>query len=258
MPLYTSEAIVLRKVDYQEADRILTFLTLERGRLSGLAKGAKRIRSRFGASLEVLTYGKLIYFDRQGKNLVSVNQFDIIHSYQKVRENLVQSSSCQYLAELIMAFLPEKEPAPDLFHLFLASLKQIEGSRDTEAILRIFEIRFLALIGFAPRMDACVSCENTAETYGFSRKLGGIVCPSCRGRSADVAEISPGSLFFWRQVLSMQIDKMDRIRLQVSLNAELKDLIHRYLLHQLGREIRSYIFLERIRNEASVSKPRSG
>lgn len=251
MPLASSEAIVLRKIDYQEADRIITFLTPDHGKLSGIAKGAKRIRSRVGPSLEVLTHGQLVYFDRPGKGLVSINHFDILASFRRVREDLIRSSSCQYLAELIIHFIPEREAAPEVFSLLLKAMHGIAGSRDPEAILRIFEIRFLSLAGFAPKMDACVLCGRTDGVFGFSMKEGGLVCASC-GRSDTGGRVSKGVLLFWRQALFMDTEKMDRIRLQGRLNTELKGFVHRYFLHLLGREIRSYNFLERVRKQTGT------
>jgi DNA repair protein RecO (recombination protein O) len=246
MPLYSSEAIVLRRIDYREADRIVTFLTPDHGKVSGLARGVKRIRSRFGASLESLTYGKLVYFDRQGKNLISINHFDILKSFQQIRENLIRSCSCQYIAELVMQFVPEKEAAAEVFTLFLETLEGMTRSQDSDAILRIFEIRLLILIGYAPRVDACVLCGESEDISGISISEGGVVCPSCKGRAGEVRPISEGALFFWKQAPLMTSGHIDRVRLQKRLNNELKQILHRYFLYLLGREIRSYNFLEQV------------
>ncbi len=246
MPLYSSEAIVLRRIDYREADRIVTFLTPDHGKVSGLARGVKRMRSRFGASLETLTYGKLIYFDRQGRNLISINHFDILKPFQQIREDLICSSSCQYIAELVMQFVPEKEAAAEVFSLFLETLEGMTGSEDPNAILRIFEIRLLTLIGYAPRMDACVLCGEREHLSRISISEGGVVCPLCKGRAGEVRPISEGALFFWKQVSVMTLSNMDRVRLQKRLNNELKQVLHRYFLYLLGREIRSYKFLEQV------------
>ncbi len=257
MPLFSTEAVVLRKIDYRESDQIMTFLTPDYGRISGLVRGAKRIRSRFGASLEMLTYGRLIYFDRQGKNLVSINQFDILKSFQQIRENLIRSGSSQYMAELIIGFVPERESATEVFKLFVQSMEGMAVTRDPEAVLRIFEIRFLSLIGFAPRMDACVFCGNWKGRFRFSIKDGGLVCSSCEDHTAEADPVPEGILFFWKQALAMDLTKMDRVRLQRRLNTGLKWLLHRYFLHLLGREIRSFIFLENLGKEAGYLTPAS-
>ncbi len=248
MPLYDSEALVLRTVDFREADKVVTFLTPGHGKLSGLARGAKRLRSRFGGSLEVLTHGRLVYFDRQGKNLIGINHFDLLHSFQGIREDLLRSASGQYLAELAMHFVPERAAAPECFALLLAALQQLGATRDPEALLRIFEIRFLGLLGYAPRLDACVQCGRNAATYGFSSKQGGLVCGGCGG-SRDVASVSRGTVHFWRKASELAGDRIGRVALDGRLNGELKQILHRYLLYLLGREIRSYTFLERLRRE---------
>jgi len=256
MPLYSSEAIVLRKIDYRDADRIVTFLTPDRGKLAGLARGARRLKSRFGPSLETLTHGTLIYYDREGKNLIHVNHFDILHSFRKLREDLFRSASGQYLAELVLGLLPEREAAPETFQLLLQTLDRLQKGVETEPILRIFEIRLLVLSGFAPRVECCVRCGGQAAPFGFSVEQGGVVCRDCRSRTvAGVRPVSRGVLRFWEQALALKEERFDRVRLEGKLNRELRDLLHHYYRHLLGREIRSFVFLERLRKEIAGLTP---
>ncbi len=247
MPLFSTEAIVLHKTDFRDSDKIMTFLTPDQGRISGLARGAKRVRSPFGASLEVLTHGRLVYFDRQGKNLIHINHFDIVNSFQKIRENLLHSSSCLYLCELIMRMVPERAAARDCFILLLETMEQIGKTTDPDPILRIFEICLLHLLGFAPRVDACVVCGETEGKFRFVREQGGLVCERCDKKEKGNGTLSKGSIYFWRQAPMIRRDAMSRIRLDRRVNRELKRLLHDYFVYILGREIRSFNFLERIR-----------
>jgi DNA repair protein RecO (recombination protein O) len=255
MPLYNSEAIVLRKVAYRDADRIVTFFTPDQGKLSGLARGAGRLRSRYGSALEILTHGTLIYFDRQGKNLVQINHFDILHSFRKLREDLLRSASCQYLAELVLGLIPERAAAPEAFSFFLKTLEQIGRVSDPEPILRIFEIRFLVLTGFVPRMDACVHCGGDKGPFAFSATQGGVVCSRCRGRNSNVRPLSRGAIRFWEQALVREPEWFDRVRLEGKLNDELRHLLHGIFCGLLGREIRSYNFLTRLRKDVGSLTP---
>ncbi len=256
MPLYSSEAIVLRKIDYRDADRIVTFLTPDRGKLAGLARGARRLKSRFGPSLETLTHGTLIYFDREGKNLVNVNHFDILHSFRKVREDLFRSASGQYLTELVLGLLPEREAAPETFRLLLQTLDRLQEAVEIEPILRIFEIRLLVLSGFAPRMDGCAQCGGGEGPFGFSLQQGGILCRDCRDRTDEGYQLSLGCLRFWEQALTLKGERLGQVRLERRLNRELRNLLHRYFRHLLGREIRSFVFLERLRKEIGGLTPK--
>ncbi|NOY53252.1 MAG: DNA repair protein RecO [Deltaproteobacteria bacterium] len=249
MPLYSSESIVLRKIDYRDADRIVTFLTPDHGKLAGLARGARRLKSRFGPALETLTHGTLIYFDREEKNLVNINHFDILHSFRRVREDLFRSASGQYLAELVLGLLPEREAAPEIFQLLLQTLNRLQEVVETEPILRIFEIRLLVLAGFAPKMNACVQCGGGTEPFRFSLRQGGILCRKCRGRTDEGTALSRGCLRFWEEVLTLTEERLGHIRLERKLNRELRELLHLYFRNLLGREIRSYVFLEKLRKE---------
>jgi len=254
MPLYSSEAIVLRKIDYRDADRIVTFLTPDRGRIAGLARGVRRMKSRLGPALETLTHGTLIYFDREGKNLVNVNHFDILHSFRKVREDLFRSASGQYLAELVMGLLPEREGAPEVFDLLRWTLDRLQEAEEIETLLRVFEIRLLVLTGFAPRMDRCVQCGGGTGPFVFSLRQGGILCRACRGRSHGGPSLSPGCLRFWEEARTLPGERLGRVRLEGKLNGELRDLLHRSFREILGREIRSYAFLERLRGDRIVGR----
>jgi DNA repair protein RecO (recombination protein O) len=157
-----------------------------------------------------------------------------------------------------MKFLPEKESAPEVFHLFLETMKHLESARDSEVMLRIFEIRFLSCVGFGPRMDACVICDETTRKGSFSLREGGLVCPRCSSRSGEGTPLSEGALVFWGQALAMKEAKIGRVRLQRRLNEELRHLLYRYIRHVLGGELRTYQFLQRILREAPRMTAASG
>ena len=246
MPQRTSEALVLRTVDYRDADRIVTFLTRDQGRLSGLVRGARRLRNRRTAAMEVLARGRVLYFEKQGKDLVTVDRFEVEDLGLGLRGDLLALSAGLYLAEAALLFLPERQPAADLYDLLLRALDALPRAADVESLLRVVEIRLLDGLGFGPRMDACAACGGPAPARTFSVEQGGLVCPACAGSAGPVRKVSAGLVRFWISARGLAWPGPERLRLDPALNREVKALLYDLLRGLAGREIRSREFLDRL------------
>src|SRR4029079_3755899 len=137
MPLHKTEAFVLRTYTLKEADKICVFLTRDQGKVRGVAHGARKIRSRFGSSLEPLTEVTLSYFQKEGQDLVSVSTCDILRShFERGARDVETASAFSYLADLLSEFLPEHEANERLYRLVLATLEAIEAEeRDLSQLL---------------------------------------------------------------------------------------------------------------------------
>lgn len=158
MPLYTANAIVLRRIDFGETDRITTLYTRELGKISAIAKGARKPISRLAGATETLTYAKFQL--ATGKTLDVITQVEVRHSFPRVRSNLRQLAYATYLAELIERFVEEREPNADMFDLLLSSLYLLERLNDPEKIAHMFELQFMKLLGYEPTLDKCVRCRK--------------------------------------------------------------------------------------------------
>lgn len=159
MSLIETEAIVLRTYNLAEADKIVVCLTRVAGIVRAVAKGARRLKSRFGAGLEPFTIIALTYFEKEGRELVSLRQADIIRSYFNLSNNEETVAALAYMGELLVEFAPPHEPNEKLFRMVRAVTEALEQiPEEIPALVRYFEIWTLKLAGFFPEIQLCGSC----------------------------------------------------------------------------------------------------
>lgn len=186
MGLNETEAIVLRTYNLAEADKIVVCLTKDFGVIRAVAKGAKRLKSRFGAGLEPSTILALSYFEKEGRELVSLRQTEIIRSHFKLAQSAEVVAASAYMSELVMEFSPPCEPNERVFRMVRAVLEALERSpEDLFAVMRYFEIWILKLSGFYPDLRVCTQCgkhlgDSSGELLVLDQGLG---CGLCAYRS---------------------------------------------------------------------------
>lgn len=249
MPLRSTEAIIIGGHDLAEADRIVVFYTQGAGKVRAVAEGARRIRSRFGGSLQLFTRGRLVYFERPNRSLHKINEFAVLRSHQPLREELDRIALGSTLVEAVALGVPDEEPAPGLYQLLAEGLALLEGSGRPAVVLHGFSLHLLRQLGYLPELAACVGCRaplGPRGTGGLSPGRGGVVCPACRPRAADALPVSPEALGFLRGAGSAPLRLMDRVELSPRTLAEVGGVLRVLLQHALGRPLRSAEFLGRL------------
>ncbi len=186
MGVCETEAIVLRTYKLAEADKIAVFLSQHFGIMRGVARGARRLKSKFGASLEPYTVVSLSYYEKEGQELLGLRQADIVRSYFELSTNTEAVSALEYISGLILEFTPPHEPNERVFRMFRACLEAIAASPgDVRQITRYGELWLLKLSGFLPDVYSCVNCKQRfGENNGgiFLGIDGGLRCQSCANR----------------------------------------------------------------------------
>lgn len=253
MPLYSTDAIVLKSINLGDADKIVTLFTQRYGKIRGVAKGARRVKSRFGASLEPLTYSNLIYFGKENTSLYKINSCDILEPFSKCKGNLDRLKRALFLSDLINSALRELDVNVRIFELSLNTLRvfdKVEETRRLDIYLDIFTLRFLSASGFAPKLNNCISCSKTPPLLkggggdyrsGFNILKGGIVCSECLNGSEDVIWISSGIINFMKKAISMDVSNLGRLNLSHGMERELHKIIRDYIRAHM--EIKSYDLL---------------
>ncbi|HLL76848.1 MAG TPA: DNA repair protein RecO [Pyrinomonadaceae bacterium] len=161
MGLQETEAIVLRTHRLGEADKIVIMLTRDAGVVRGTARGARKMKSRYGASLEPFTHIRVSYFEKESRELVSLGQTEIVRSHFELLADDRAYTLLEYLGELILEFSPPHEPNEKLFRMVSATLEDFARSPAAGAgLARYFEIWTLKLAGFWPELKACARCRR--------------------------------------------------------------------------------------------------
>jgi DNA repair protein RecO (recombination protein O) len=176
---YRVDAIVLRRVDFGEADRVLVLLTRERGKQSVVAKGIRRITSRMAGHLELFTRSEIQL--ARGTNLDVVTQAETRDPFRRLREDLGRTSTAYLVAELADALTEEGGEIAELFDLVVATFQALETTDDPRLLAAHFTLRLLDVSGFRPVLLRCVSCDDDLlpGKNAFSPFLGGALCPRC-------------------------------------------------------------------------------
>jgi DNA repair protein RecO (recombination protein O) len=174
-----SEGIVLKTYDFRETSRIITFFSKDFGRLKLLAKGIKKPGSRFGASLELFTHSSVIFYKRETKEIYTVSDSQIIHSFDRLRSNLTSFAQASSILSFLSGTTPAEEPHTQLFALSLSALRLLEG-RPEKVLLWGYFIKALALLGYSPEFTKCVECGKPSNSTRFSIDRGGVLCMECQ------------------------------------------------------------------------------
>ena len=242
MSLYRDEAIVLRTQKLGEADRIITMLTREHGRIRGVAKGVRRTMSKCGARLEPGSHVDIQMYT--GKTFDTVTQVEAIMNYGEAISNDYQrwtiASAILETAERFTA--QESEPALQEFQLVVGGMKALAENRyDSSLILDAFLLRSLAIGGYAPSMSQCSRCEKPGPHRYFSLVGGGSVCTDCRPSAS--ATPAAETLELMGDLISGNWDRAQNRELR--FRREASGLVAAYLQWHLERGLRSLPMVER-------------
>lgn len=239
MPLYCAQALVLRTYPLGESDRIVVFLTRDRGKKRGVAKGARRSRRRFGGSLEPLTRVRVEYVERESRELVSVHFADTVASPLSARD---PEALCYvgYFAELIDEWSPDNDANDALFRLGCATLDGLAGGAPAGALARYFEYWVLRLQGVYPSIEACAACGAPLADRGavLDADEQRLRCRECGGGRRG-ATLSPAALSFLRRAAGTAPVALGEVPLDAGAARELEHVHRRLMAAHLDREPRS-------------------
>ncbi len=183
---YKDWAICLRKTDYSETSQILTFYTRQGGRISAIAKGSRRSKSKTGGALEIFSYGQIMYSAREGADLATITEFEPVPLFNHLRLNLHCINCAMLGAELLYAAAGQGDPNTQLFDSFAEYLKRLRPELPKEKLIALavlFQLRLLKETGLMPVFKQCVNCGrafgNDWKNASFSARQSGLICPDC-------------------------------------------------------------------------------
>ncbi len=259
---YSIEALVLKRIDLGEADRVLTLFTPNKGKFHAIAKGIRRPISKKAGHLELLSHSQLQV--ALGRNLDIITQAEVRENFLLLRNDMWHMTCGFYLAELVDRFIEEHSQHPEVYHLMLEMLRSLEADvieteqrkqkgtmlpadqehMRTNLLLRYFEIHLLAHIGYEPAFRKCAHCasELQPQENGFTPSLGGAVCPQCSRLWAS--SLSMNALKVLRLLQRSKWSEVPRFRLDARLSGELEAVMHGLLRFHLERDLKSWAFLE--------------
>lgn len=239
MPLHSGEALILRTYKLGEADRIVVFLTRDRGKKRGVARGARRPRSRFTGALEPMTRASVEYFEKESRELVSLNYVEPLTSPLAARDPDALGF-VEYFAELLDQAAQDADPDERLYRLGSATMQALTGPAPARLLARYFELWLLRLQGVYPSLVACQRCGEGLEAEGawLTRPDHVLLCATCARRRGR-PDLAPATLTMARALASERPERLDAFQMRADGLDEL-GAVHRALITALlDREPRS-------------------
>ena len=251
---YVTDAIVLSRFDYGEADRILTLITPGDGKIKAIAKGIRRPTSRIGGSVEPFAELKLVL--AHGRTFDVVTQVSVVHPFLRMRDDLVSFGTASYMAELANGVLEERHAADSVYVLLKRAYEILDAGMAPARVARWFEMHLADELGVRPEVDRCVECGRLLEAderYRWLPPLGGVLCERCPGPPVERVGLSLDALKLLKAYQRQDVEALAALRLRPEVEREVEIAMREFLAFSLDRKPRSLAFLDEVRAGASPS-----
>jgi DNA repair protein RecO (recombination protein O) len=250
MSLGKTAGVVIGSFPLGESDRVVTFFSREFGKIRGVARAARRIRSRFSGALELLTLGQLVFFDGGRSDLVRVDHFDVIRPFARVRENLDALGQAAWMTECVGRLTAERDPNVAVYGLLIRALRSLEAGLPPRRVAVVFGLRCVDALGHRLRTDACVACgrRRGAEPPGavaVDVEAGGLVCEACGAGAPGLVRVAGASLITLRRLRTLAWDEATGRSLGPA-EGELRELLDVQVAGLVGQPPRATRFVREV------------
>jgi DNA repair protein RecO (recombination protein O) len=244
MPARETEAIILRTFALGEADRLVSFLGRTSGRMRGVAAGARRIKNRYGSTLELLAHVQLWYVERETRELVRIQQAELLESFNKAQSDYELSTSLALVSETVERVLPEHEPSEPMFRLILLTVREVERRGNGILPLSYFAFWTVRLGGWLPRFDACADCGKPLGTKPAyqSAAFPGLFCEE--HRRSGMGPVSSDARQLAEVFTRERLDKLDAALESEPWARELREAALNWIEHHTERKLVTRELLE--------------
>ncbi len=247
--LYRTEALVLKRVDFGEADKLVTLYTPWLGKIRAIAKGVRRPTSRLGGNVELFVHSQMLI--AKGRSLDIITQSESVRAFVNLREDLWRTTFAYYLAEMLDQLTEERIQNCPVFELALNTLHRIAESPDPELAVQFFQIQLLGYLGYNPELHHCVRCRRLLgqTANSFSPVSGGALCLECGQAEATAKGMSLNAFKMLRLLQSGDFPLASRVRVDPSLRRELEAILRGHIQFILEHELKSANFLDTLRSD---------
>ena len=245
LKLFQTKALVLRSRPFGEKDRLLTLFSLEAGKVTARAPGARHVKSKLSAGVEPLTSASFLL--HRGRSIHTVSQLQVEQPYAKIRANIRDYALGLYLGELVDKTMEEGAASPPVYDLLADCwflLNEQKGDRDL--LTRFFELTLLNILGYNPHFEDCIFCGSDKAPFFWNKSSGGIFCRDCSAGQSAIP-LTGGSLALLRSFSTLETAKTVNLRGTGEQKTELQVLLQQYLQYWTGiGPLQSLNFLQKI------------
>lgn len=241
------KGLVIKEINTGEADKIITVLTAEEGKISIAAKNARRAKSSLGAGSQLFAYSDYMLF--KGKELYNMSSCQVIEPNYEIRNDIEKLIYCSHILELILDNVQEGEPSEEILQLLLNTLYVIsKTNRPLNLVTRVFELRLMSLLGYEPHVISCVNCGKAQdENMYFDFDSSGLVCKNCLNPRSRSFLLLPGTVKALKYIMCISPQKLFNFSLSQESIKELGEISKRYIKEHIGKEYRKLDYLKQLK-----------
>ncbi|MDR4499488.1 MAG: DNA repair protein RecO [Candidatus Scalindua sp.] len=246
MGYHNTPAIALRKIDYGDSSQIITFFTRDYGKIQTLAKGLKLPVKGISGGIDLLSHNQIVFIQRGRSHLHILAEWMLQESFCSLRDNLRKFYSALHVMELVGEFCEVNDKNEPLFHLFVNTLYEVANGDDPSVSTLAFEVRMLALVGYMPEMEHCVSCKteiDLAKFALFNASEGGLLCQYCGSCLKERMKISGGAIATFNCLAGKKVQRLERLKIDTSIRNEIRLLLRYYFSFLLNKELKMWKYL---------------
>jgi DNA repair protein RecO (recombination protein O) len=272
MAFKKTEAIVIKTVNLREADRIITFFSRDYGKMQGIAKSVRKIKSRYGGKLELFTRVNVILFQKletmqsngfHGPHpLLPITQVDVVESFLQLKTDFNRIVGASYIAEFLNRVFEEYDNThKGVYPLVCETFQTLCVAKNIRNILPAFEVKLLTHLGYTPVLDRCAACkkpiqpppqnqQNAARMtipLGFSSATGGVLCQRCRPLKKDHIPVSWLAIYLLRQFLTTHMRQVPTLTMSKEVHQHIKTLLTNYFQYHVGIVLKTESFVQKLR-----------
>jgi DNA repair protein RecO (recombination protein O) len=244
--LYKTEGIVLKSMEYEEADKIVTIYTKDYGKITAIAKGVRKTKSKFGSSLEILTHSVFLFY--KGRNIDIVSQTEILESFFSTSKEVTKFAFAANCVEVINKLTEEREINIALFNLLKEVLHNLRKANDSKLLTLSFKWQTMSLLGYRPALNQCCKCNKSVKDQKemhFNISEGGLVCNNCVAENKE--ECIKVSLYFvklLRKILITHLSTISNATIPENKMKELEKITNIYVGYHSEKSFKTDRFLK--------------
>ncbi len=245
MTLRSTCGIILKVVDHGESDKLVTFYSNDLGRITGIAKGAKKSRHRFVNKLEVFSRLQILYRPpRSPSGLQLISEAELLCAHLSLRTSFQRYVAAMYICELLLRFTRDSDPDPQLYALLQWALVSLNNADTPQKITALYHLQLLAAVGYRPEIQQCGHCSHPVgpgRSYLFIPGSGSLLCSACHHQQGSHSNrLSVQALKFLASAQMVPLERLNRLQLSSHAAAEAMEALYHYTFHLLQQDIHSW------------------
>ncbi len=244
--LYRTEGVVLKSIEYGDADKIVTIYTKKYGKIQAIAKGVRKTKSKFGSSLEILTYAIFLFY--KGKNIDIISQTEILESFFTASKEIVKFAFASNCAEVVNKISGEGEVNLSIFFLLKEVLHYLKEAKDPKLLTLSFKWQVLAILGYKPSFGRCCICNSKIEDQKemfFNIDEGGVICNKCLSKNKrGCIQVSLYFIKLGRKLLITPLSVISKATIPDVRMRELEKVTDLYLAYYSDQSFKTDTFLK--------------